>query len=87
MAAGAAVVASDIGGIPEAVGPAGILVAPDDVRALSQALAALADDDSLLARSKSAGAARAHDMDWSRARTRLDAALGSARARTPGASA
>ncbi|KRC34286.1 glycosyltransferase family 4 protein [Oerskovia sp. Root22] len=86
MAAGAAVVASDIGGIPEAVGPAGILVAPDDVRALSQALAALADDDSLLARSKSAGAAHAHDMDWSRARARLDAALGSARARTPGAS-
>ncbi|MFD6163559.1 glycosyltransferase family 4 protein [Oerskovia sp. NPDC060287] len=87
MAAGAAVVASDIGGVPEAVGSGGVLVPPDDVRALAQALAALADDDTLLARTKIAGAARAHEMDWSRARSRLDAVLGSARARTPGADA
>ncbi|TGJ97841.1 hypothetical protein DLJ96_08035, partial [Actinotalea fermentans ATCC 43279 = JCM 9966 = DSM 3133] len=52
MAAGAAVVASDVGGIPEAVGTAGILVPPDDVGALAEALAALADDESSLARAR-----------------------------------
>ncbi|WP_336707865.1 glycosyltransferase family 4 protein [Oerskovia sp. USHLN155] len=84
MAAGAAVVASDIGGIPEAVGTAGILVPPGDVAALAETLAALADDESLLVRAQEAGRAHAAEMDWSHARARLDQVLGGARAHSPG---
>ncbi|MFE4463650.1 glycosyltransferase family 4 protein [Oerskovia sp. NPDC056781] len=87
MAAGAAVVASDIGGIPEAVGTAGILVPPDDVAALAETLAALADDESLLVRAQVAARAHAAEMDWSRARTRLDQVLAGARAHSAGGSA
>jgi glycosyltransferase involved in cell wall biosynthesis len=49
MAAGKAVVVSDVGGIPEAVqdGDNGLLVAPRDVAALAAALAAVLGDDAL----------------------------------------
>ncbi|MBE7699683.1 glycosyltransferase family 4 protein [Oerskovia sp. Sa1BUA8] len=83
MSAGAAVVASDVGGIPEAVGSAGILVPPGDVVALADALAALADDESLLARAQEAGRAHAAAMSWSHARARLDRVLDGARAPSP----
>lgn len=84
MAAGAAVVASDIGGIPEAVGTAGILVPPGDVAALAETLAALADDESLLDRTQEAGHAHAAEMDWSNARARLDQVLAGTLAHSPG---
>ncbi len=75
MAAGAAVVASDVGGLPEAVGDGGILVAPNDVAALAEALEALADGDGLLGRTQAAGRRRARELSWARARERLDEAL------------
>ena len=48
-AAGAAVVASDVGGLPEALdgGRAGVLVPPDDVDAWAAALRSVLDDDAL----------------------------------------
>lgn len=48
-AAGAAVVASDVGGLPEALdgGRAGLLVPPDDVDAWAAALRSVLDDDAL----------------------------------------
>jgi len=44
MAAGLPIVASDVAAIPELVGDAGYVVAPDDPAALAAALRALADD-------------------------------------------
>jgi glycosyltransferase involved in cell wall biosynthesis len=75
MASGAAVVASDIGGIPEAAGGAGILVPPDDARALADAIAALADDESLRRRTALAGLEHARASTWAVARAALDDAL------------
>src|SRR5690606_15618763 len=75
MAAGAAVVAADIGGIPEAVEDAGVLVPPDDPAALAEALAALADDDALLTERRTAALAHARRRDWSASRARLDEVL------------
>jgi glycosyltransferase involved in cell wall biosynthesis len=77
MASGAAVVASDVGGIPEAAGDAGVLVPPDDDGALAEALEALADDAVLLARARAAGRAHAEAHRWLEARRTLDRALGS----------
>jgi len=45
MCEGVAVVASDVGGIPELVGEAGILVPPGDVEALAKAFLYLAEND------------------------------------------
>lgn len=66
MAAGAAVVASEIGGIPESVRKVGLLVPPGDVIRLAEALEALADDREYL---ESLGRsclayARTHDWRW-----------------------
>ncbi len=46
MAAGLPIVASDVGGVPEALGdpPAGVLIAPEDTEGLSNALAEVALD-------------------------------------------
>lgn len=49
QAAGCAVVASRIGGIPEALNGTGVLVEPGDVAALTEALHALATDDAAFA--------------------------------------
>ncbi|WP_277209483.1 glycosyltransferase family 4 protein [Isoptericola croceus] len=75
MASGAAVIASRVGGIPEAAGRAGILVSPDDPEALAQALEGLADDSRGLARVRTASLLHARANDWSTARTRLDQVL------------
>ncbi len=77
MAAGAAVVASAIGGIPEACGGAAILVPPGDADALAAALVALAEDQWGLRRLQHA-AARTGDRDWRVVAHELDAILGPA---------
>lgn len=58
MAAGLPVVASSVGGVPELVGDAGVLVPPGDDSALADALAALLADPELRARLGAAGRAR-----------------------------
>lgn len=75
LASGLAVVASRIGGIPEAMGDSGILVPPDDPSALAEVLEALADDESLLARLSVRGRAYAASHDWAWSARALDEAL------------
>ena len=59
LATGLPVIASRVGGLPDVVGSAGILVAPDDPAALADALATLADDaDARQAKARMARAAR-----------------------------
>jgi len=66
MATGLPVIASRVGGIPEVVGDAGILVEPDDPDALAAELRRLADDPAHRAALGRAARARAEDRDWSR---------------------
>ncbi|GIG24546.1 glycosyltransferase family 4 protein [Cellulomonas denverensis] len=75
MASGVPVIASAVGGIPEAMGGAGIAVPPDDPAALADALAALADDEGHRLRVGRQGRARAEAGDWRAARDRLDRAV------------
>ncbi|MGN7704259.1 glycosyltransferase family 4 protein [Cellulosimicrobium sp. 22601] len=75
MAAGAAVVASAVGGVPEAVGDAGILVPPDDAASLASALEALADDPRALDRAARAAVEHARLHDWRASAARLDDVL------------
>ena len=66
MAAGKAVLASRVGGVPEIVqdDETGLLVPAEDVPALAQAIARLADDASLRQRLGAAGRERAQAFDW-----------------------
>lgn len=66
MATGLPVVVSRIGGLPDVVGDAGILVDPDDPGALAAALRKLIDDPAERARRGAASRAHAvaHDWDW-----------------------
>lgn len=75
MAAGAAVVASDIGGIPETAGDGAILVPPADVVALAEVLEALAEDRQLVADAASRGRLQAERSSWEVSRRRLDEML------------
>ena len=75
MAAGAAVIASNIGGIPEACGGAGVLVQPNDPESLAEALAAMADDEQGLRRLQRAARERARSRDWRVVAQELDAIL------------
>lgn len=65
LATGLPVIVSRVGGLPNVVGPAGVLVEPDDPAALAQAIAMLADDPE--ARRRMSQRARAHAIahDWS----------------------
>jgi glycosyltransferase involved in cell wall biosynthesis len=63
MACGTPVVASTAGALPEVLGDAALLVEPHDVDALSQALAAAAQDHGELRRR---GLARAAEFTWAR---------------------
>lgn len=65
MAAGCAVVASDIGGLPEAVADAGLLFPPGDVAALAKLLEKLATCPSALEDIVRRGRERAAAHDWS----------------------
>lgn len=75
MAAGAAVIGSEIGGIPEAMGDAGIRVPPDDPAALAGALESLADDRSLLATVRRTCREHAVMHDWVQVAGKLDALI------------
>lgn len=66
MAAGKAVVVSNVGGVPEIVmdGATGILVRPEDPRALARAVARLASDVASRQNLAAASLQRAQDFDW-----------------------
>ena len=67
QAAGCAIVATNIQGIPDIVhdGKTGILVPPDDPSAAANAIATLLDDDSLRKRFGEAGKENVKKYDWS----------------------
>jgi len=66
MAAGKAVLATRVGGVPEVVldGETGILVLPEDVDALAEGIRRLADDPALRERLGAAGRERARLFSW-----------------------
>jgi glycosyltransferase involved in cell wall biosynthesis len=64
MASGLAVVASQIGGLPESAGEAGALIDPGDPVELDRALAKLLSSDLALVEAKQAGIARARSFSW-----------------------
>jgi len=61
---GVPVVGSDVSAIPEVVGDAGILVAPDDVSGMAEALIAVATDAGLRARLSTRALAQAACFSW-----------------------
>jgi glycosyltransferase involved in cell wall biosynthesis len=64
LRAGVPVVASDVGGLPEVVGDAGLLHAPGDAEACARGLAAVLGDRALAARLAAAGRRSAPAYDW-----------------------
>ncbi len=75
MATGLPVVASRVGGIPEVVGDAGVLIEPGDPQALAAELRRLAEDPARRAALGRAARARAEERDWSRSWRMLRAVL------------
>ena len=67
MAAGTPVIASSAGSVPEVVGDAGLLLAPDDPAAWSEAIARLAGEDATAMDLAGRGAMRAEAFTWERA--------------------
>ncbi len=67
MARGCPVIAADATALPEVVGRAGRLVAPDDVEGWARAIKELIVDDGLRESLSAAGVERARDLTWSRA--------------------
>ena len=63
MAAGKPVVASDVPGLAEVVGGAGILFPQGDEKALASAILRLAEDENLYAETAAACSRRAQDFD------------------------
>ena len=73
MACGTPVIASRAASIPEVVGNAGILLDPLDVRAWTDAIVNVVNDDDRRGQLRSAGLARASEFTWARtARLTLD---------------
>ncbi|WP_353827033.1 glycosyltransferase family 4 protein [Agromyces sp. SYSU T0242] len=64
MASGLAVIASRVGGLPEVVGDAGMMVDPGDPNSLAAALSALADDRERLQELQRDGRCHALEHDW-----------------------
>ena len=78
MSLGIPVVASARGAVPEVVGDAGLLVDPDDPRALPDALARLLNDTALAAALAERGLVRARGYRWSRTATAVHDAFAAA---------
>jgi glycosyltransferase involved in cell wall biosynthesis len=66
MVVGVPVIAANRGALPEAVGPAGHLVSPNDAAALAQALTTILGDRSMRDRMREAGWAQAARFTWAR---------------------
>jgi glycosyltransferase involved in cell wall biosynthesis len=66
MACGTPVIAGDRGSLPEVVGPGGILVSPDDVAGLSQAMASLWGDQALRRELSARAQCQAAQFSWAR---------------------
>ena len=75
MAAGAAVVGSEIGGIPETLRGPGVLVKPGSVEDLAAALEAMADDENYRLSVARSCLAHAESHDWARASALLHSTL------------
>ena len=74
MSCGTPVIASTAGAVPEVAGDAAILVDPDDMRALSDAIIGLASDTSARRVLSAKGLRRASEFSWARcARETIDA--------------
>jgi glycosyltransferase involved in cell wall biosynthesis len=85
MCAEVPIVASDTGGIPDAVGPAGRLVTPGDAAALATAIDALLGDPSERRKLAALGAKRVRAHDWEHVAARvLDVYRLALRSRTAG---
>lgn len=67
MSAGVPVVAARRGSLPEVLGDAGVLVDPEDIGALTTALARMLDDRLFATACAERGLARARDFAWDRA--------------------
>jgi glycosyltransferase involved in cell wall biosynthesis len=67
MACGTPVIASNVSAMPEILGSAAELVAPDDVRGLAARIVAMIEDDTLCQRRRRDGLARAAIYRWDRA--------------------
>ncbi|MGB3514956.1 MAG: glycosyltransferase family 1 protein [Elainellaceae cyanobacterium] len=66
MACGTPVIASNTAALPEAVGEAGLLVAPDDIGGIAAAVANLSTNSGLRTTLIEKGVARASQMTWAR---------------------
>ena len=75
MASGVPVVASDRGALPETVGPAGLIVDPDDTAAFAAAILDATLDTTVRRALISAGLERARVFTWARAARSLDAVV------------
>jgi glycosyltransferase involved in cell wall biosynthesis len=73
MASGAALIASNTGGLPELVGDGGLLVPPRDPAQLARAILQLAQDDTARAQRAEAGLAQARLFDTPIIAARLSA--------------
>ena len=66
LACGVPVVGSDAASLPEVVGPAGILTAPDDVPGLAAGLARFLTDEAMLLDYRRRAVAQAATFSWSK---------------------
>lgn len=67
MACGTPVIAANNSSLPEAVGDAGLLFAPDDARELAERITAVLQDGALAATMREKGLAQASQFSWARA--------------------
>jgi len=78
MSAGVPVVAANRGALPEVLGDAGLLVDPDDVNGLAQAIDRMLTDEAFAIACAERGLARARQFSWDRAAIALHRAYQSA---------